>query len=305
MSIESIKESCNYFNNLKIELNNNYDGSLYHYTSLPAFESIIHNKTLRFSNRHYLNDYSEGKYVLDLCIKHIDEICPDDDTYKAKFNAECNDLKGKMEGNIFNAYIACFSTKKDSLIMWNYYSQNGGLCLEFDNKTIIDNMYNKLTLQKKDSENKTQFIFQYGLVIYDEKRQVEIIKNIVDSFYNKSNQSSRNEWMYCTIQKVLFYGSFFKHYGISDEREFRIAFDLAADNGTFDAIEENNKKCIMRLQNRHGMIVPYVDLSFETNALKGITISPLANIDTNKLKSWMPEELKEIKINNSEIPLRF
>ena len=300
MSIESIKELCKYFNDFKIELNNNYDGALYHYTSLPAFESIIHNKTLRFSNRHYLNDYSEGKYVLDLCIKHIDEICPDDDTYKAKFNAKCNDLKEKMEDNIFNVYIACFSTKKDSLIMWNYYSQNGGLCLEFNNKTMTENMYNKLT-----STNKKQFVFQYGLVIYEKERQLEIIKNIVEQFYNKYKQSIRNDWIFCTLQKIIFYGAFFKHVGFSDEREYRIAFDLAADNGTFYAIEENNEKCIMRLQNRHGMIVPYVDLSFEADTLKGVMISPLASIDKNKLKSWMPEEFKDIDIRNSEIPLRY
>lgn len=39
---------------------------IYHYTSPVGAMGVIENNTLRFTDRNYLNDYSEGMYTLDL-----------------------------------------------------------------------------------------------------------------------------------------------------------------------------------------------------------------------------------------------
>ena len=41
---------------------------IYHYTSPLGLNGIMSNNTLRFTDRNYLNDYSEGRYVIGLCL---------------------------------------------------------------------------------------------------------------------------------------------------------------------------------------------------------------------------------------------
>ena len=71
------KMAAQYFNGYDFQSlvagNCSLDKPVYHYMTISTLMEILSNKKLRFSNRLYLNDYSEGKYVLDLCIKRIDE----------------------------------------------------------------------------------------------------------------------------------------------------------------------------------------------------------------------------------------
>ena len=41
--------------------------NIYHYTSPTGLNGIVSYHTLRFTDRNFLNDYSEGRYVIDLC----------------------------------------------------------------------------------------------------------------------------------------------------------------------------------------------------------------------------------------------
>ncbi len=56
-------EFCKFYNNLKIDVDTEVD-AVYHYTSANALLSIIQKRELRFTDRFYLNDKSEGTYVL-------------------------------------------------------------------------------------------------------------------------------------------------------------------------------------------------------------------------------------------------
>ena len=75
--MDEIKLIVNTFNSIKLE---NYDeylqrenNGIYHYTSSNVFLIILKNNTLRFTDRFFLNDKSEGSYVLDLCLELIKE----------------------------------------------------------------------------------------------------------------------------------------------------------------------------------------------------------------------------------------
>lgn len=66
---------CRYLNGFKPILKKPSD-FVYHYTSKEAARNIIIGNTLRFTDRYYLNDYSEGKYILS-CVKSIwKNLCP-------------------------------------------------------------------------------------------------------------------------------------------------------------------------------------------------------------------------------------
>ena len=49
---------------------------IYHYTSPEGLKGIFDNQVIRFTNRLYLNDKSEGIYVFDVLSGHYDEIFP-------------------------------------------------------------------------------------------------------------------------------------------------------------------------------------------------------------------------------------
>ena len=67
---------CRYLNGFKPILKKPSD-FVYHYTSKEAARNIIIGNTLRFTDRYYLNDYSEGKYIFELCKEHLEELMPD------------------------------------------------------------------------------------------------------------------------------------------------------------------------------------------------------------------------------------
>lgn len=61
---------------------------IYHYTSPTGFKGIIENRKLRFSDRYYLNDSSEGRVVMELCKNEINLIAPDDEHFKELLKEE-------------------------------------------------------------------------------------------------------------------------------------------------------------------------------------------------------------------------
>lgn len=84
MDIEKmLKEITATYNNFDYQSHLKQPDELYHYTSLNTLQIILKNKQLRFTNRAYLNDKSEGTYVLSLCKEKIDELWPwEDGVYK-------------------------------------------------------------------------------------------------------------------------------------------------------------------------------------------------------------------------------
>ena len=125
----------NYYNSYTLDFNNhinNHISPIYHYTSFGGFKSIIENSKLRFTNRFFLNDYSEGKYILNLCVNNADMLFEQNNSFEKHFIDKCNDKLEKIESDSFQFYQCSFTADGDSLAMWNYYSGEGGISIEFD-----------------------------------------------------------------------------------------------------------------------------------------------------------------------------
>ena len=73
--MDETRKIAKLFNSIKLSDFNDYFGlennDIYHYTSPDVFNIIINDNTLRFSDRLFLNDKSEGSYVLDVCLELI------------------------------------------------------------------------------------------------------------------------------------------------------------------------------------------------------------------------------------------
>lgn len=95
----------------------------YHYTSPEAAKSILGYGKLRLTDRYYLNDYSEGRYVLQLCLDNIDTLIPNNEKLKKYFMKILDERKYCVQRDDFYVYQCSFSMKRDSLCMWNYYTK--------------------------------------------------------------------------------------------------------------------------------------------------------------------------------------
>lgn len=283
---------------------------IFHYTTSDTLIKIIEHRKLRFTNRLFLNDSSEGKYVLDLCIREIDNVWPKYCEYeKQEFVDSLKLLSTKIDSRYFQFYQASFSLCEDSLIMWNYYSQGNGTNINFSEKILLESLRNQL-----QDEVVKPIALLHGCVIYDEEEQIEILKKILLDF--SMAEQYLDEWYLFTAMAVLNVGVFFKHYGFHDEREYRIVYNLYRD---FD----NPAKCLSLFWDKEqheayefdvykkaNMLIPYVDVYFDGNAIQGILLSPkiTAEYYADGLKVLLQKyglATDRIKIKKSKIPLRF
>lgn len=99
---------------------------IYHYTSPVGAMGVIENNTLRFTDRNYLNDYSEGMYTLDLCLENLNDLT-EEGKFRDYIRNSLEERKKNPNGDEFYIYQCSFSTNKDSLCLWNYYTKDNGI----------------------------------------------------------------------------------------------------------------------------------------------------------------------------------
>ena len=302
-----LKAICKLHNSIQLQdFLPSSDKKIYHYTSPAGFQGIITNSTLRFTDRFFLNDYTEGVYVLDLCIENLDSLVPNDRNFREELSRVFKEQKENMNETDIYVYQCSFSLDNDNLSLWNYYTkgdsiQGYNLCFE------ADQIQKKLHLKQKNNEKLSPL---YGVVVYEKQEQLNIIRRIIEKF-QRSNQVYPENYQFTIrllVQKLLVIGTFFKNPCFSVEHEFRVVFNLGINNlGNFVQIQ-NEKKYF----ERGGILIPCIDVEFESDALKGIGISPTLDFETTKSSIYRATEINfpQIKENKdsvypSKIPVRY
>lgn len=295
---------CNYINKAKITCDNENISKLYHYTSPEAAKSIIMGGRLRFTDRYYLNDYSEGRYVLKLCLDNIDYLLGDNIGCKELLKKELQDRYVCVQRDNFYVYQCSFSLKKDSLCMWNYYTkgqeiQGYSICFSVDcNKNIGE----QILKPQVPAEYKRPIIYS-SKVIYDKKRQLKIVKAIIDYFLAFDRERNDSFVISYLVDKIVQQGIFFKDSCFDVEEEYRIAImQYVNDDGSFFAIDD--ERCFLV---KNGMFVPYVDIAFEKEKMTEIMISPTleSEIVKQSIKMICANKYKNLKVSISQIPVRY
>lgn len=291
---------------------------LYHYTSPEGLLGIINNEKimLRFSRYDCLNDINEGKelaiYYLEACNKSLKEGKISNEFFETINNIEFDfkrlityksGIKCIMEDREITIdthstykecelYICCFSLEPDSLPMWNYYLKNGsyqGYNLGFNfNSTII---YDK----------STEIGFEYHIlpIIYMKETKIQIIRNIIEKFYNASVNSKDFSVCIDLIKDLLQNRILqFKSEHFAHENEVRIILCVPIDNS----------KIKREYGIKNGNLVPYVYLDFEKSDLYTVTIGPLTEkeISTRTLESLKKDyEGYDFIVEKSSVPIRY
>lgn len=295
---------CKHINSAKIVCNSEKVTEIYHYTSPEAAKSILGYGKLRLTDRYYLNDYSEGRYVLQLCLDNIDILIPNNEKLKKYFMKILDERKYCVQRDDFYVYQCSFSMKRDSLCMWNYYTKGEGIqgyCMRFsfDNTKDIGSQILKPQITFKDKEQR----IYAGKIIYNKEQQLEIVKGLIDYFLSFDIESKEDFVLSYLVDKIVQQGIFFKKECFSVEEEYRLAIiQNVDDDGKFYAIKDKREFCV-----KNGMFVPYVDISFLAEKLTEIMMSPTLEEEIVKqsIKMLCANKYKNITIVPSEIPVRY
>ncbi len=321
----NIKDRDEYMNNWNefIKLYNSFQyeeieklhGTIYHYTSPEGLKGIFDTSSLFASDMYFLNDSSEGMYVISLIEENIDRLCKSENELKRYVEKELRLIKsGKWQEQIHN-YIISFSQNGDSLEMWNYYTKGNsiqGYNIGFD----IDKLSSCIQIEILDDnggqiprDNEKHLVLYQGKVIYDKDKQVSIVESIFDKFYRKYIELSDKEMLslvaHFIVSKIINYGMFFKSKEFSIEEEYRFIY------ATY-LLKNNSEKGIPykeQFRIHDGCLVPYQKCLFDMKSVSEVTFSPsLYNEMTEAgLKRLLDQcgIMHENRIKKSKIPLRY
>lgn len=315
--MDNWKEFIKLFNSFQYNGIDQYTGTIYHYTSPEGLKGIFDTHSLFATDMYFLNDSSEGMYVIKLIEENIRYLCKENDQLIKCVKRELNLIKlGKWEEQIHN-YTISFSCDSDSLEMWNYYTKGNsiqGYNIGFDVSKLADTIQIEILNGegKQIERNKENHLKLYhGKIIYDKERQMMLISNIFEIFYNKYQEIEDEEMLpviaHLAVVKTIYYGNFFKAKEFSIEEEYRFIYSTYLLEG-----RDNSRKgipCKEEFRIHEGYLIPYQKCKFDVSCIQEVTFSPsLCNeMAEAGLKRLLNQHgiVGEDKIKKSGIPLRF
>lgn len=299
--------------------------SIYHYTSIAGLKGILSNKKIWFTHIDYMNDREEviagAEQLRRIGVGH----------YSGKYREIINEEVEKIRTQDHKTYIACFSMKRDELAMWNYYTKdvyNQGYNIGFDYRKLV------VSILKSNPElHGCEFSFgrvDYcnGELEYAERFHDQSMHNLlhaVNAFLElvKTGEKVKEDvpCIYPTAPHAVYCGNepdfkqrlsfdilyFMKRPCFLTEAEFRIVIEVPDS-----ALVELKKSNKLQYRISNGLLVPYLDLSFDSDCLTGIALAPTINSDLaeRSIKDYC--RFCNIDINRipegivkSEIPVRF
>ena len=276
-----------------------YDGKIiYHYTSPIGLKEIVSSGKLWFTKSDYLNDTSELNYIFETLEKSIDKGKYNHDFCKYIRNEFIENEQRSFNLSKYDYYICSLSTEQDGLSLWNYYTKS-------ESKAGYNIAFNSLKLMKSLGRSTKELRFDMGDIIYDQDEQDDLWNKVlfhlnqvyVDNIDLCKNKNEIFSSITNTlIDVVLMYAPFIKHPAFANERERRIVYRVLKTK-----IEN------VQVREQHGIFVPYLEIPFDINLIKSITISPYVQSDA-KMKSIQMLATKyklNVECIASNIPIRF
>ena len=288
---------------------------LYHYTSAAGLLGIS-NGEFWVTERHFLNDFTEGQVATEAFCEILDrkmqnkEKCLDLQKLarKAVFNEQRIALSTKEKRAYYGDYIISFSLKNDSPLMWSEYSNHAGYCIQFDGTQLLDSL---TTLDNSE--------MLHGKVIYGIEQQIECLeKTIEQTFLNNSELKNLNKWddldslsdeearkwiFYASIE-VSLYNMFFKLPCFEGEHEYRIVLMIGHDGGNFkpDQLWEQH----FRIKDE--ILIPYIKVALTSiDSIERVIIGSKNKNDLAErgVKHLFRNLKHDIIVDESIIPLRY
>ncbi len=237
---------------------------LYHYTDYRGFKGIVESNVLWATNLFFLNDAEEFRYGIGLLKRRLTNRCDESDepphpiynVFLSILGLITGDSEGAPLENRMAVYVASFSECGDVLSQWRAYCPNGGLAIGF-NWHKLDALAKKqgLTLEE---------------CLYDEKKQIKTTDSLLDELENKARESDERapsepyenpENRYWDIaddflwDKVLPILPVLKHWGFSEEKEWRLVADL----------RESDHPGEVKIRVSNEGVIPYKEIALDND----------------------------------------
>lgn len=214
-----------------------FDGSLYHYTSLAGFQGIVESSGFWASDNRYLNDAQELSHGRDLAVSVLDHRMArlESHPFRSILEVVRDQLRDTpREGRL----ITCFSKARDSLEQWRGYGAGAGVCLRLggSGKDRID-----LASYRPMFFGPDQLPFA---VRYSWRSKVVALLSIIRRFeaeYARDKRAMPNKWpddhdgeyVKYLLSHLEYKAITFKNEAFREEREVRLVFHYS-DIGKFE-----------------------------------------------------------------------
>lgn len=269
---------------------------LYHYTKSNGINGIINHNCFWATKSDFLNDPNEFSHIYGI----IDEVCGENiksAALKEMFLADS--IYARREKNR-EYFVLSFSKCRDSITMWSEFGSKTGYNIGFRSDEIIARI------------EEAAEIAYHGLVVYDEKKQKQLIRrNICNYLPNllrmplcevlEMGKKDRQDSTYLKACRKFqrtadVYAMFFKHGGFSQEQEYRFIFKKQKDTKVY-------------FRAKDGFMLPYIEIPLSERNLpvEEIVIAPQNHIDLAKsgMEYMLFTKGYEAEVSLSNIKLRY
>lgn len=280
---------------------------VYHYTSPEALLNIIENHNLWFSEITYMNDESEIRYTFEL----LKELVKND---KLELDLEFKEvINSYIQTRLIfpstlweyvnreASYVACFSTEKDELALWNYYTKTGNMAgynIGFNVKKFVEDIRHRL---------KKMHYFIYGKTICNKSKQENFLQEAVSEFnllYKKTKSyDDKNNLIGAFWGLIDLYSLFFKQPAFKNENEYRFVITELTD-----PLQRNSQAYQIKHRTQNGLIIPYINVDFSKECVQSIITAPTIRQAYHKAgieSLLLQNEYYRTKVETSNIPLRY
>lgn len=285
--------------------------TLFHYTSLNGFISIIETQSFYCTNVNFLNDSKEFKYGVETILKAVENLTTN------KNSSILEKIKDNIELLLkSDKYVTCFSKEGDSLSQWRAYGNDGkGISLGFKFSDLTGSFDKYLTGSHIEYVEKTQ------LEIIEEfiRLIIEFYKK-VEAKYNWNGQDFNNLVSKVIIKFLNNVIHAYKHPSFIDEKEYRLQLEIDGNlykKGDIDILFKASENLIIPYTIIKNSYTAYLETKEpnETEPIFGVKKLPLnkiiigPNLDFDIVKIGLEQFLinkgyENVEIIKSEVPYR-
>lgn len=310
---------------------------IYHYTSDYGFKGIVLNRTFRYTRSTQSNDKKDSVHIYDLLSKHRVKIL---EMFEGDISIPLNHILRhvsmqeeewyKEENERFaKAFVLCFTGLFDKRALWQEYTGYEGYCIGFDEKGL-SGICKSTSFQEQLKKKALEQVLND--VVYDENKQVGLIKDVIYEEYKKFIDNDSKE-LSAEVSPIIYNPSIKFIYDESDESHviklkplkigiyqksvdvYRMIAEKIVNYGPFlkNSTWDDEKEirwCFYRPLKSEGLSSTdkdhkdrdIIEFTFERMPIKEIIIGPNNPITIKELKTRMKNEgynLNEVEIRKS------
>lgn len=274
--------------------------TLFHYTDLNAFLSIIQNKKLWLTGAYNLNDHQEIYWTHQKIGRSLNELASRHGKQRS------DEIWELLQANSGVPYICALSSEPDLLSQWRAYGQNGsGIAIGFKRTSLPSSeRLPFLTCGKRDSLSLHQ-------VIYNEKTQEQLIESILaPAFEGAEIDDQAHMAMSMAASQLAGLSSIFKNPAFSEESEWRIIHRpiIMGKDGSRES-QIHLSISLPRYRTSGGKLITYFEYDFAdlkpNEIFSEIVLGPKSEVSNYDLSIFLTENgLANLNVRRSKASYR-